>query len=931
MVSTFRQAQGGEHGRTAKRQAQLLFLFLAAILLSGCSVEGPPTKEITIPYTKFVLDNGLTLIVHEDHKAPIVAVNVWYHVGSKNEKPGKTGLAHLFEHLMFYGSEHFNDDYFKALEKVGATDRNGTTSEDRTNYFESAPKEALDYLLWLESDRMGHLLGALTQAKLDAQRGVVQNEKRQRDNQPYSIADELIIRNTWPAGHPYSWPVLGSMEDLNAASLDDAKEWFRAYYGAANATLVVAGDVKSQEAFEKVKKHFGHIPSGPPVARHELFVAKRTGTCRMKAQDRVPQARLYMVWNIPQYGTTEGNYLDLVSDVLSSGRSSRLYKRLVYQDQIATSVSAYVYLREIAGQFLITATVEPGGDLAKVENAVKEELARFLEGGPALDELLRIKTRHEASFIRGLERIGGKAAILAGNFVFTGSPEYYKTAISEVREATAQNLLDAAQKWLSDGVFILEIHPFASFTTDKSDVDRSRLPVPVLKPGPAFPTFRRTALANGLKIVFAERHAVPVVNFNLQLDAGYAADQLAVPGTARLAMNMLTQGTKTRNSLQISDECERLGASISSGNGLDVSSVWLSALKKNLDASLELYADVILNPSFSEGDFQRLRALQLAGIQREKAAPSSMAWRVFPQLLYGRGHAYGFPASGFEAGVSKLEPADIKKFYEAWFKPNNATLIIVGNATLNELTPKLERLFNAWRPGTIPAKKIAPVAPRTQAAVYLIDRPGSQQSVVYVGSLAPPRNNPDEIAIKTMNSVLGGASTSRVNMNLREGKHWAYGAFTGISQARGQRPFYAYAPVQTDKTRETLVELSKELRSIIGDKPPTDAEVAKIVTYEALKQPGIWETMSSVGGALADIVQFGLPDNYYQTYPDKVRSLTKDDVAKAARTIVHPEHLVWLIVGDRAKIEPGIRELNYGPIAFLDADGNTVTSERVSR
>jgi zinc protease len=354
-------------------------------------------------------------------------------------------------------------------------------------------------------------------------------------------------------------------------------------------------------------------------------------------------------------------------------------------------------------------------------------------------------------------------------------------------------------------------------------------------------------------------------------------------------------------------------------------------LKKNLDASLELYADVILNPSFSEGDFQRLRALQLAGIQREKAAPSSMAWRVFPQLLYGRGHAYGFPASGFEAGVSKLEPADIKKFYEAWFKPNNATLIIVGNATLNELTPKLERLFNAWRPGTIPAKKIAPVAPRTQAAVYLIDRPGSQQSVVYVGSLAPPRNNPDEIAIKTMNSVLGGASTSRVNMNLREGKHWAYGAFTGISQARGQRPFYAYAPVQTDKTRETLVELSKELRSIIGDKPPTDAEVAKIVTYEALKQPGIWETMSSVGGALADIVQFGLPDNYYQTYPDKVRSLTKDDVAKAARTIVHPEHLVWLIVGDRAKIEPGIRELNYGPIAFLDADGNTVTSERVSR
>ncbi|MCX6905668.1 MAG: pitrilysin family protein, partial [Verrucomicrobia bacterium] len=311
------------------------------------------------------------------------------------------------EHLMFNGSEHFDDDFFKATEKVGATDMNGTTSEDRTNYFENAPEDALDFLLWLESDRMGHMVGAISQAKLDEQRGVVQNEKRQGENQPYAIAYQLITKNTFPAGHPYSWTVIGSMEDLTAASLDDVKEWFKTYYGAANATLVVAGDVQPQEVLEKVKRNFGSVPSGPPVSRQEAWIAKRTGTHRMSAQDRVPQARIYKVWNIPPYGTTEGNHLDLVSDVLSSGKNSRLYKRLVYDDQIATDVSASVDLGEIAGAFLITATARPGGDLAKVEKAIDEELAKFLKTGPTERELVRVKTQFRASFIRGIERIGG--------------------------------------------------------------------------------------------------------------------------------------------------------------------------------------------------------------------------------------------------------------------------------------------------------------------------------------------------------------------------------------------------------------------------------------------------------------------------------------------------------------------------------------------
>ncbi|MDD4870826.1 MAG: pitrilysin family protein [Kiritimatiellae bacterium] len=895
-------------------------------MLTANAVESRQTSVIDIPYTKYVLDNGLILIVHEDHKAPIVAVNVWYHVGSKNEKAGKTGFAHLFEHLMFNGSEHFDDDYFKAAEKVGATDLNGTTSEDRTNYFENAPKDALDYLLWLESDRMGHLLGVISQAKLDEQRGVVQNEKRQGDNQPYAIAYELITKNTRPAGHPYSWQVIGSMEDLNAASLDDVKEWFKTYYGAANATIVVAGDVTPQEVLEKVKKNFDSIPSGPPLARHKGWIAKNTGILRQVAQDRVPQARIYKVWNVPQYGVTDVNYLDLVSDVLTSGKNSRLYKRLVYDDQIATDVSAFMDAGEIAGQFYIIATAKPGGALAKVEKAIDEELAKFLKSGPTQRELQRIKTQYEAGFIRGIERIGGfggKSDILAHNSVFTGNPDYYKVSLKEVREATARDLLDAAKKWLSDGQYILEIHPFPKHTNTTNDVDRSKLPVPELKPEVRFPTLQRTTLSNGMKVVFAEHHAIPLVQFNLLVDAGYAADQFAIPGAAKLAMEMLTEGTKKRNSLEISDELALLGAQLRTGCDLDTSFISLNTLKSKMDEALDIFADITMNPTFPEGDFKRLQKQFLAGIQREKTEPNMMALRVLPKLIYGTGHAYGnpFTGSGTEASMGQLTPADMKKFHSTWFRPDNATLVIIGDTALNEIVPKMEKLFKRWKSGSIPAKNIATVAQRHKPSVYIIDRPGSQQSVIFVGDVILPKSNPDEIAIELMNKILGGDFTSRINMNLREGKHWTYGARSAIPDARGQRPFMAVAPVQGDKTKDAMLELNKEFRTILAEKPVTDAEFGRVVTNQTLRLPGTWETMGRIAGAMSEIVRFGLPDDYFQTYARKIQAITREDISNAAAKIVHPESMVWVVVGDRAKIEKAVRELNFGEVQFLDADG----------
>jgi zinc protease len=885
--------------------------------------------QIDIPYERFVLDNGLTLIVHEDRKAPIVAVNVWYHVGSKNEKRGKTGFAHLFEHLMFNGSENFNQDYFKVLEKIGATDLNGTTNNDRTNYFQNVPTSALDTVLWMESDRMGHLLGVVNQAKLDEQRGVVQNEKRQYENQPYGLVYNLITENTFPAGHPYSWTVIGSMEDLNAASLDDVKEWFRTYYGPSNAVIVIAGDIDARTAKEKAEKYFGAIPPGPPVAKHQVWIAKREGAHRQVLQDRVPQARIHKVWNIPQAFSKEAHDLELVGSVLAEGKSSRLYKRLVYDEQIATDVNVSVDLNEIAGQFMIQATARPGESLAKVEKAIDEELSKFLSGGPTPEELQRVKARYVANFLRGVERIGGfggKSDVLATGQVYAGNPEAYKIELKIKQQATAGDLRAVANKWLSDGVYVLEVHPFPSLKVSSVTVDRSKLPEPGAPPELRLPKLQRSALSNGLKIVLAERHEIPLVNFRLLVDAGYAADQFASAGTARLAMTMLDEGTKTRQSLEISEQLDRLGAQLGAGSNLDMSLVTLSALKANLDASLEIYADVILNPSFPEPDFLREQKQQLAAIQREKVQPVSMALRVYPALLYGKSHAYGNPltGSGTEASVKSITREALVKFHQTWFKPNNATLVVVGDTTLAEITPKLEQLFQGWKPGDVPKKNIGQVQHQDKSIVYLLDRPGSIQSVILAGHVAPPKANPDEISFETLNTLLGGMFISRVNMNLREDKHWSYGAGTFLFDARGQRPFLGYAPVQSDKTKESMVELRKELGAIVRDRPASGDELKAAQDNLTLSLPGSRETINAVAGSIAEIVQFGLPDDYFETYPGKVRALTTQDMSTAAEKLIRPDKLVWVVVGDRAKIEQGVRELNLGEVKLLDADGNPV-------
>jgi zinc protease len=894
-----------------------------AVLAAGVSA---PTHEVEIPYQKFVLDNGLILLVHEDHKAPIVAVNVWYHVGSAKEKPGRTGFAHLFEHLMFGGSEHARGRYIEAMERIGATDLNGTTNTDRTNYFQNVPISAVDYALWMESDRMGHLLGALDQSTLDLQRGVVKNEKRQGENQPYGLVEELITKNTYPAGHPYSWTTIGEMADLDAASMTDVQEWFKTYYGPSNTVLVIAGDIDSRTAKAKVEKYFGEIPPGPPVAHQDVWIEKMSGTHRQTIEDRVPQARIYKVWNVPEFGSADDDYLDLVSDVLSQGKTSRFYKRLVYDDQIATDASAFVDPNEIGGQFRVQASARPGEDLTAVEKALDEELARFLKDGPTPEELQRVKTQYMATFLRGIERIGGfggKSDRLAQSQVFRGSPDAYKISLKRVQEATVEDLKAAANRWLSDGVYILEVHPFPSYNPASTSVDRSKAPEPGTPPELKLPKLQRATLSNGLNLILAERHEVPLVNFWMTVDAGYAADQSAAPGTASMTTSLLDFGTTTRSALQINDEVALLGAELSANSNLDVSAVRLSALKANLEPSLELYADVILNPAFPETDFGRQQKQHLAAIQREESTPVQMALRVFPRLLYGENHAYGNPltGSGTPASVENMTRGDLVKFHQAWFRPNNATLIIVGDITLSEVIPKLERVFAAWKPGKAPAKNINAVELAPKPSVTIIDKPGALQSVIIAGHVAPPTANPREIAIEAMNDVLGGNFSARINMNLREDKHWSYGAMSRMVGARGQRPFFVIAPVQSDKTKEALAEIDKELRGLLGDRPATPEELAKVQANTTLSLPGSRETMNAVGQSIIDLVQFGLPDDWYETYAGKVRALRTGDIAAAAIEVIHPESVVWVVVGDRANIEASVRELNLGEVRFLSAEG----------
>ena len=897
----------------------LLFLFNSAI---GANM-------VNIDYKEYRLDNGLRLIIHEDHKAPIVAVNIWYHVGSKNEVKGKTGFAHLFEHLMFNGSENYNDEFFKPFERVGATSMNGTTYFDRTNYFENVPNTALDMALWMESDRMGHMLGAITQERLDEQRGVVQNEKRQGDNQPYGMVQYHLLEGIFPEDHPYSWSTIGSMEDLDSASLEDVHKWFKKYYGPNNAVIVIAGDVQSDQVFEKVKKYFGDIKPSAPVDKMKEWTVRLDTDKREIIRDDVPQIKIHKAWGGPSFRNLDSDILQLADLILTSGKTSRLYNRLVYKDQIATDVDSYQFSGDIGGFYYIEASVQPNGDHELVKKAINEELERFLKDGPSKSEMRRAKMKLRSSFLRGLEKVGGfggKSDILAQNAVYTGDPGYYKKSLEMIEDASREDIMSVANKWLSRGTYNLEVHPTEKLASNEEGVDRSSVPVTETFPESKFIKFQKEALSNGLNLVVAKQENVPIVSFNLLLDAGYAADQYSAPGTSSMVMSMLDEGTEKMDALEISDRASEIGAIISSGAGIDTSSVSMNALRENLDDSLKLYSEIILEPSFPDRELERIRNQKLAQIQQEKNQPFGIALRVLPELLYGESHAYSLPltGSGTEESVMQIDRQSLINYHNEWFKPNNATMIIVGDVEMDQMKPMLEKHFKNWKSGIVPEKDIADVSVAKSDSVYLIDRPGSQQSIVLAANIAPGKGDSDDLAIESMNDVIGGSFTSRINMNLREDKGWAYGARTTLLQTKGQRPFIAYAPVQTDKTAESIIEIKQELSEFLTTNPVTEDELQKVKDNNTLSLPGRWETVRAISSDLSQIITYGLPDDYWDTYTNKVRNLSSKKLQDAAEKAIKPDNLIWVIVGDLSEIEDEVRNLDFTQIKTLNADGKEI-------
>jgi len=908
-----------------------------------------------IDFSKFHLDNGLTVIVHEDHKSPVVAVSMWYHVGSANEPPGKTGFAHLFEHLMFSGSEHHRGSYFRPFELVGATDQNGTTWFDRTNYFETVPSTALDVALWMESDRMGHLLDAIGQQELDTQRGVVQNEKRQNENQPYGRSMENIQLHAFPANHPYQHTTIGSMADLDAASLDDVKQWFRDYYGAANTVLVLAGDITPAVAREKAERYFGHISSGPSVMRPAPWIAPRRVSTRGTLADHVPQVRMVKEWNVPPLGHKDVSLLELAACVLGGGTTSRMYQRLVYRDGLADSVSIGVQTLALASMFMLEVGVRQGVDPALVEAAIAEEWSIFLKDGPTEDELARAKAVLHLGFVSQVEKVGGfggKAAILAQGELYRGDPAGYRIDLARRDAATPASVLAAARQWIAQGDYTLcvvpavagqaaadpaadrglpaapgepaaIIVPVREYATTESAVDRSTgVPRVERFPELTFPAVHHGRLKNGIEVVLAERHAIPMVQVQLQFDAGFAADQGRQLGLSRMTGAMFDQGTLGLDSIRIAEQQQRLGVQIGVSMGLDTSNVGVNALSSSLAGALELLADIVRCPAFREADFERQRALALAAIQRERSQPGSLGGRVLPPLLYGKDHAYGIPFSGVgsRASVMALATDDLHAFHRAWIRPDNVTILVVGDTRMDTLLPLLDAVFGDWTAPEVPRpdKNLACVKNRIAPRVLLAHRPDALQSQISAVNVAPPTSSPRYTAMRLANTIFGGTFTSRLNMNLREDKRWSYGVRSNLGDAIGPRLLMVSAPVQTDKTAESVCEMLREMEAIAGERPPTQAEIDKVRMQGLRMLPGSYESNAAVLQTLCTNKLYGRPDDYALTLRRRLEAQTVEQVAAAAEEMFSPKAFTWLIEGDLSKIETPMRSLNLGEVSVLD-------------
>ncbi|MCB1008096.1 MAG: insulinase family protein [Acidobacteria bacterium] len=910
--------------------ALLAALAGAAAALPALAADAADVPQVE--FEKYTLPNGLQVILHVDRKLPVVHVNQWYHVGSKNEKPGRTGFAHLFEHMMFQGSANAKEEYFSYVERAGANlfegGVNGTTNSDRTNYFATVPSANLENLLWLESDRLATLTDVTDQEKLDNQRDVVKNERRQGlENVPYGRWFELLAENLYPAGHPYSWPVIGSMADLTAASLDDVKEFFKTYYTPNNLSLVIAGDFDPAEAKRLVEKYFGSIPPGPALARPALWIPELAGEKVIEIADRVPQERVYLAWPSPPFYAPGDAELDLASQVLSDGLSSRLQKALVYDRQLATDVNSFQLSQEISGAFVVIATARPGVELAEIERVVGDEIVRLAKDGPDADELERAKTKIEFQFISGLERIGGfggKSDRLNQYNTFLGDPGKFAWDLERYRKATAEDVRATVARWADRPErLVLRFHPEKSGRGEAAEVDRSA--VPALGADRAFqaPTVQAGKLANGLEVFVVERADLPKVAVSLVTRAGAGADPAGKDGVASLTLSTIDLGTTTRGALDIEKALGDLGTELAGNAGREASTLSFEVLKRNLDPALAIVADVVEHPTFPDSEFEREKKRRLDNLAQQERNGNAVAGRVRSMLAFGADHPYGRPTQGLPETVEGITRDDLVAYHRERWKPGSSAIVFVGDLDLDGALAIAGKHFGSWSGGAAPALEVPPPTAAAPGKIYLVDRQDAAQSVVSQFLPAPAAGSDDRYALELADAVWGGGGFgTRLNLNLREDKGYSYGVFSGMAQYRDGGLWFAGGGVQTDKTKESVVEFVQELDAIAGPRPISEEEfeTAKLRKERGYAQQ--FEAYQRVANQIVGLWTDGLPMTELQAEADGVAATTLAQARAAASKWAKPGEAAILVVGDRKKVEAGLREI--GDVVVLDSEARPV-------
>lgn len=922
---------------------------LSAVALSLPAAAQPPAiKAPTLAYDQYKLPNGLQVIFTEDKSLPLVSVNVWYHVGAVNERPGLTGFAHLFEHMMFEGSKNVGEkNHFKYLEAAGASDINGSTNFDRTNYFETVPSNQLELALWLESDRMGFLLDTLDRAKLTNQRDVVRNERRQStENQPYGVVEEALYGNLFPEPHPYHGVVIGSHKDIEAARLNDVRNFFKTYYAPNNATVVIAGSFDKAQAKALVEKYFGPLKKGGEIPKLNVDTPAITTEKRQTVTDTVQLERVYFAWLTPKAYAAGDAEMDFAADVLGGGRSSRMYKKLVYEQQVAQAATCANESAQAASVFECEITARPGVKAADLEKAANAVLDDFLKNGATPEEIERARTKTIAGLIRPLERIGRVADRLNYYNHFTGDPGYLPKDIARYQNADSATIMKYARDLLASnhrvviyGVPGKKVIDDVARSPENTDADvkiekeytaefeatqawRKSAPKAGSLPAFTLPVPQTFTLANGLKVYVNENHKLPLFAANLVSLSGASQDPAGKPGIAGFAAAMLTEGTKSRSSSAIADQTGDLALGLSGVAGYDALTVSVSGLTTKLDNAFDLFSDVALRPAFDQKEVDRVRARRLTQLLQQRDQPPAVAQQVGAAALFGPASAYGHNLLGTPASVKEVTSADLTAFYTTSVGPKNSALVLSGDITLANARALATKYFGGWT-GTaaVAAPPAAPAAATKR--VIVVDKPGAPQTALYAFQLGLPRSTADYVPVVVMNTMLGDLFSSRINMNLREEHGYTYGASSRFTFRRGNGPFLAGASVRTDVTAPAAKELMHELTRIRTE-PLSDAELTMARDSYARSLPGEFETNAGIVGSTGNIFAYGLPVDYYRSLPAKINAVTAKQAAEAATSYLHPEQMILVAVGDKAKIEPGLKELNIAPIEEWTLDAEPV-------